>query len=120
MVRWLALLLPALVASAAEASEPKRVLIIHTFGRDFAPFNATGLALRTDLATQLRQPVVFRDVSLDAERGDAAGNERPLVEYLVLSSKRPTSGSGRRHRHVRRCASTFATATLFSRVGRCW
>ena len=74
----------ALLAPLAEAAAPKRVLIIHTFGRDFAPFNSLGPALRTDLAQLLGQPVAFQEVSLDAERSGPPEDERPIVEYLFL------------------------------------
>ena len=63
------LLLLALLSAGAEAAAPKRVLIIHSFGRDLAPYNTIGPTLRTDLALLLRQPVAFTDISLDAERG---------------------------------------------------
>jgi signal transduction histidine kinase len=76
-----ALLLLALLSAGAEAAVPKRVLIIHSFGRDLAPYNTIGPTLRTDLALLLRQPVAFTDISLDAERGEMP-DERPLVEYL--------------------------------------
>jgi hypothetical protein len=65
-----------LLVPAAEAAQPKRVLIIHSFGRDFAPYNAMGLAFRTSLAARLRNPLVFQDVSLDIERGGAPKSER--------------------------------------------
>jgi signal transduction histidine kinase len=86
LVCGLALLLSALLIPAAEAAEPKQVLIIHSFGRDYAPFNAVGLALRTDLAKQLRQPVAFRDVSLDIERFGVPRKEHALIGYLLSSS----------------------------------
>ena len=82
----LVLLLPLLVPAAADAAEPKRVLILHSFGRDFAPYNEMGLALRADLAKSLRGSVVFRDVSLDSERGRAAESDGPLLEYLRQST----------------------------------
>jgi hypothetical protein len=53
MLLQLALLLPA-----AEAAEHKRVVIVHFFGRDFAPCNLVGSTLRTDLARPMRQPLV--------------------------------------------------------------
>jgi signal transduction histidine kinase len=86
MLYRLALLLLSLLVPAAEAAEPKRVLIIHSFGRDFAPYNAMGLAFRTSLAARLRNPVVFQDVSLDIERGGAPKSERALLEYLQHSN----------------------------------
>lgn len=88
-LRWLAGVIVAIAATlalAAEAAEPKRVLIIHSFGRDYAPFNAVGVALRTELTKQLRQPVSFRDVSLDIERFGVPQKERALIEYLLSSS----------------------------------
>ena len=39
------LILLAMLSFAAEAAAPKRVLIIHSFGRDFGPFNAVAPAL---------------------------------------------------------------------------
>ena len=79
----LALLLLLLLAPVGEAAEPKRVLIIHSWGRDFAPFNAVALAFRTELARQLKQPVAFHEASLDSERtGGAPADERPFVEFL--------------------------------------
>jgi signal transduction histidine kinase len=86
LVRGLVLLLPALFIPAAEAAEPKRVLIIHSFGRDYAPFNSVGIALRTELTKQLRQPVTFRDVSLEIERFGVPRKERALIEYVRSSS----------------------------------
>lgn len=83
----LALVVPSLLMPVAEAAEFKHVLIIHSFGRDFAPDNSVGLALRTELPKVLRQPVVFRDVSLDSERSVELDDDvRPLVEYLLSGS----------------------------------
>ena len=67
----------------AEAAEPKRVLIIHSFGRDFAPFNTIAPALRTELARAAPAPVIFSEVSLDAERGGPPQDERPFVDFLL-------------------------------------
>ena len=46
------------------------------------PYNAIGLALRTDLTKLLRVSVAFHDISLEAERGGPAEDERSIVEYL--------------------------------------
>ncbi len=97
LVRGLALMLPMLVMSAAAAAEPKHVLIIHSFGRDFGPNNAIVLTLRTDLAKLLRQPLAFREFSLDSERGLTLenergltlGNERPLIDFILSSGEPP-------------------------------
>ena len=81
VLRRLVLLLPLLVL-ATEAAEPKRVLIIHSWGRDFAPFNAVALAFRNELARQLKQPVAFHETSLDAERLGPPSDERPFFEFI--------------------------------------
>ena len=70
-----------------EAAEPKRALVIHSFGRDFAPFNGIGLALRSDLPQVLRLPVAFQEVSLDSERSGPPEDERAIAEYLFLRSR---------------------------------
>ena len=41
--------LPALLSAGVEAAAPKQVLLIHSFGRDFAPYTPTGTALRAEL-----------------------------------------------------------------------
>ena len=98
---FLALLL-ALLAGVlfpfAHAAEPKRVLIIHSFGRDFAPYNVIATTLRTDLTQLMRESVALQEVSLDLERGHTPEDERQFVEYLVrrirgLSSLPPRCGS---------------------------
>ena len=81
VLRQLMLLLPLLVL-AAEAAEPKRVLIIHSWGRDFAPFNAIAVAFRNELARQLKQPVAFHEASLDSERLGPPSDERPFFEFI--------------------------------------
>jgi two-component system, LuxR family, sensor kinase FixL len=46
-------------ALGATNSSPKRVLILDSFGRDVAPFNAAASAFRTTLARELGEPVDF-------------------------------------------------------------
>jgi signal transduction histidine kinase len=80
-----AALLLALLSAGAEAAAPKRVLLLHSFGRDFAPDNGTASALRADLT--LREPVALEEASLDVERGAWPENEGALVEYLMRRSR---------------------------------
>jgi signal transduction histidine kinase len=76
----------ALPTADAEAAAPKRILIVHSFGRDFAPYNPIGQAFRTRLTELLKQPLVFHQVSLDVERGELE-DERPLVEYVMRRTR---------------------------------
>ena len=47
----------ALLAETPEAAAPKRVLIVHSFGRDFAPYNPTGQAGFTSRSIPWREVV---------------------------------------------------------------
>ena len=76
-------LLAALLLPVADASEPKRVLIVHSFGRDFAPYNIVATTLRTDLTQLMRESVALHEASLDLERGSTPEDERLFLEYLV-------------------------------------
>ena len=80
------LLFLALLSAGAEAAAPKRVVILHSYGRDFAPFNATGSVLRTELASQLHGPVVFLEASLESERAGGPVDERPIADFLLSSA----------------------------------
>lgn len=73
----------ALLSLAAEAAEPRRVLIIYSFGRDFGPFNAIAPALRAELVRAAAQPVIFHEASLDVERHDPPEDEQPFVQFLL-------------------------------------
>ena len=76
------LVLLALAASAL-AAEPKRVLVLHSFGRDFAPFNAVGSVFRTELASLSHGSVAIQEISLDSERAGPPTDERPIIEFLL-------------------------------------
>lgn len=61
---------------------PKRVLIIHSFGRDIAPFDAVAAAFRRELATQADRPIVFLESALDAGRPISTDEEDAFAAYL--------------------------------------
>jgi len=75
-------------AAAAEPT-PRRVLIIHSFGRDFAPFDAVIAGFRRELASRADAPVVFLETALDAGRVIAADEERAFVAYLATRFAQP-------------------------------
>lgn len=82
-----ALLLFAAIDSAFAA--PKRVLLLHSFGRDFAPFNEYGKQLRSELNLQSRDHLDIFEVSLATARFPD-GEEGPFVDYLrALFVNRP-------------------------------
>src|SRR5512140_29698 len=79
---WLGLFL-ALTSLGAGGAEPKRVLLIHSFGRDFAPYNTFSGVLRTELVSQSSGPVNVFEVSLDSAVVEDPAQEGPLVTYLA-------------------------------------
>ncbi|PWU09442.1 MAG: ATPase [Verrucomicrobia bacterium] len=70
-----------LLAGAAPV-EAKRVLMIHSFGREFAPFTAISSAFRTELAQQSPGPIEFHEASLESSIFPGAATDKPVVEYL--------------------------------------
>jgi signal transduction histidine kinase len=70
------------ITLAAQAEGPKRVLIIHSFGRDFAPYDAITSVLRTDLARRSTEPITFVEANLDFSRTPSDREERAFLEYL--------------------------------------
>lgn len=62
-------------------AEPKRVLLLHSFGRDFAPFNEYGRHLKSELNLQSREHLDIFEASLATARFPE-GEEGPFVDYL--------------------------------------
>ena len=76
--------------SAALAAEPKRVMVLHSFGRDFKPWSEYAKAIRTELDRQSPWPMEIIDHSLLSARSGDENPEVPFVEYLrALFAKRP-------------------------------
>lgn len=80
----------ATLLSNAEA-RPLRVLLVYSFGRDFAPYDMEAAEFRTRLAEKLSRPVEFLEVSLEMSRLGDTPREEPLVEFLrgVFSEAAP-------------------------------
>lgn len=89
---WVVALLFSLAPTTGAAVSPvKRVLILHSFGRDFAPFSAASSGFRTELAGRSRAPIEFLEASLETARFAEGGSEAPFVEYLraLFAERRP-------------------------------
>ena len=90
LIALLASLASPLDARGGEAPRVRRVLILHSFGRDFAPFNAVSSVFRSELARQSAAPIEFLEASLETARFTESGSEIPFVEYLrALFAERP-------------------------------
>ena len=68
---------------------PMRVLIVHSFGRDVAPFDAVAAAFRRELATLEPRPVVFYDTGLETGRKVSADEEAVFAAYLKARFAEP-------------------------------
>lgn len=85
------LVMVLLAVPATAAGMPRRVLIIHSFGRDFAPFHEVASEFRTQLARQSPEPVEFLEGSLEMAPLDGAERDQPLFAFLlaVFSGAQP-------------------------------
>ena len=80
----------SLGCSAGFTAESKRVLLLHSFGRDFKPWSEYGKAIRTELDRQSPWPVDIIEYSLVTARFSDENPEAPFVEYLrALFAKHP-------------------------------
>ena len=74
----------------ADAAEPKRVMLLYSFGRDFKPWSDYATTIRTELTRQSPWPIDITEHSLVAARFSDENPELPFVAYLeALFSKRP-------------------------------
>ena len=64
------------------ATEHKEVLILHSFGREFRPWNEYAKQIRGELDRQSPWPLDVREHSLETARSDNLNPELPFVEYL--------------------------------------
>lgn len=62
----------------------KRVLLLHSYGPNFAPFKEYASGLRKELTRLSPTPVEFFEASLESARFPATRTEAPLAEYLSV------------------------------------
>ncbi len=78
----LALVLALAATPRTSSASPDRVLLLHSFGRDYAPFDSFSETFRTTLAQQMHGNVIFYDLDLDSARFDGGEPEGPFTSYL--------------------------------------
>src|ERR1044071_8783875 len=64
------------------AAQPKRILLMHSFGPTFAPWNAISARLRDELRKQSPYPVDSYEASLQGERFAETPDQAPFLDYL--------------------------------------
>ena len=75
---------------AGFAAESKRVMLLHSFGRDFKPWSEYAKAIRVELDRQSPWPLDIIENSLVTARFSDENSEAPFVEYLrALFANRP-------------------------------
>ena len=85
-----ALLLATLGQSQAADPEPKRVLMLQSFGLRFKPWTDFAEYLRPEMIKQSKVPIDFQDLSLLSARLDDDKALAPFVEYLqALYGEKP-------------------------------
>ena len=84
---------PVARPSAAERSEPKRVLMLHSFGRDFRPWSEYARSIKAALERQSPWPLDIQEHTLLTASFNNPGPEAPFVDYLssLYQGRRPTS-----------------------------
>jgi signal transduction histidine kinase len=94
---------------AAASAEPRRVLLLHSFGPNFSPYSEYVAKLREDLARQSPERMDIYEVSLATARFAEDEREAPFVDYLnslfagrrldlVITVGAPAAGFFQRHR----------------------
>jgi hypothetical protein len=77
-------------AVTAESTESKRVMLLHSFGREFKPWSEYARTTREELKRQSPWPLDITEQSLITARSSNEDPETPFVEYLrALFAERP-------------------------------
>jgi signal transduction histidine kinase len=69
-------------ADAAERNETRRVLLLHSFGRDFRPWSEYARSIKASLEKDSPWPLDLHEHTLLTARFNRPGPEAPFVEYL--------------------------------------
>jgi signal transduction histidine kinase len=82
-----------ILAKSADAADPDRVLLLHSFGPDFSPWNTITPPFREALRKLAPNPIDLYEASLQAERfgQSPAREEGPFIDYLnaLLPDRKP-------------------------------
>ena len=79
-----------LATLGAATAEPKQVLMLHSFGRDFKPWSEYARTIRAELDRQSPWPLEITEHSLLTARSSDENPDAPFVESLrALHAKRP-------------------------------
>ena len=86
----LAAVLFVLGTMEAAAAASKRVILLHSFGREFKPWSEYATTIRDELNRQSRWPLDITEQSVVTARSSHEAPETAFVEYLrALFAKQP-------------------------------
>jgi PAS domain S-box-containing protein len=71
------------VSASRSAEQPRHVLLLHSYEREFAPHGMLASIFQKELSRQSPQPINFFDVSLQPARSSHTPEDGPTVEYLL-------------------------------------
>lgn len=79
---WLMLGFLVFSTVGANSADPKRVLLLHSFGRDIAPFSEMTKSFHAALVKRSPEPLDFYEASIFTARFQKPENDDSLVKYL--------------------------------------
>jgi hypothetical protein len=83
MWRWLALIVIFFVSASPATAQPKRVLLLHSFGPQFVPWTFFAARFREDLFKQSPHKIDLYEASLEGARFQQPDEQGPIADYLV-------------------------------------
>jgi signal transduction histidine kinase len=84
LVIAIAAIIPLLWPGKTSAAEPKRVLLVHSFGSAAPPFTVESTAFETELVAKIGERVDLDEVSLDMARYADPDMQEAMVNYLQV------------------------------------
>src|SRR6266404_3440253 len=82
---WLILIMLSFSAISPAAAEPKRVLLLHSFGPQFVPWAFFAGQFREELFKQSPDKIDLYEASLEGSRFQQPDEQGPIVDYLVFN-----------------------------------
>src|SRR5436190_153300 len=85
----ISLLILVLAPFRAASAEPRRVLLLHSFGREAGPFDAFATKFRADLERQSQDPLEFYEVTLQPSGPSPPAEQTLLIFLQSMFASRP-------------------------------
>ena len=105
--------------SGEAAVQPKKIMVLHSYGQNFQSWGTWSREIRNQLSRQSPWPLDIQEYSLVTARNGDAAAEAKFVEYLERALRSTTARFDRRSwRHPRLASSSNTGQTCF-RQRRC-